>query len=80
MQLSEQEVVRRQSMEQLQEIGVNPYPAARFEVNFKTTDFTTSDYKQQLSEYLPTVQNVAADKGAELMELILKNKFKANPA
>ena len=77
MQLSEQEVVRRQSMEQLEQLGVNPYPAARFEVNFKTTDYTTAHYKRQLSEYLSTIKNVGADKGGALMELILKNKFKA---
>jgi len=41
MQLSEQEVIRRQSMEQLEAMGVDPYPAARFEVNFKTTDYVT---------------------------------------
>jgi len=77
MQLSEQEVVRRQSMEQLEEMGVNPYPAARFEVDFKTTDYTTVDFKQALAEYLGGIKNVGADKGTELMELVLKNKFKA---
>ena len=32
-QLSEQEVLRRQSLKALRELGINPYPAARFEVN-----------------------------------------------
>ncbi len=77
MQLSEQEVIRRQSMDKLAEMGIEPYPAARFEVNFKTTDYTTADYKQALSEYLGSAKNVGSDKGAELMGLVLKNKFKA---
>ena len=33
MQLSEQEVIRRQSLEALIKLGINPYPAELFEVN-----------------------------------------------
>ncbi len=33
MQLSEQEVIRRQSLEELQKLGINPYPADLFEIN-----------------------------------------------
>ncbi|HQQ96505.1 MAG TPA: lysine--tRNA ligase [Cyclobacteriaceae bacterium] len=33
MHLSEQEVIRRQSLEELQKLGINPYPADLFEVN-----------------------------------------------
>ena len=33
MQLSEQEIIRRQSLEQLQKLGINPYPADLFEIN-----------------------------------------------
>ncbi|MFM7430568.1 MAG: lysine--tRNA ligase [Flammeovirgaceae bacterium] len=32
MQLSEQEIIRRQSMEELQKLGINPYPPELFEV------------------------------------------------
>ena len=31
--LSEQEIVRRESLQQLRDLGVDPYPAAMFEVN-----------------------------------------------
>ena len=31
-QLSEQEVLRRQSLAELRRLGIDPYPAARFEV------------------------------------------------
>ncbi|MCK5679054.1 MAG: lysine--tRNA ligase, partial [Flavobacteriaceae bacterium] len=30
MQLSEQEIVRRESLQKLRNIGINPYPAAQF--------------------------------------------------
>ena len=33
IELSEQEQLRRQSLAALRELGINPYPAARFEVN-----------------------------------------------
>ena len=33
MQLSEQELVRREKLRQLRELGINPYPADLFPVN-----------------------------------------------
>ncbi len=33
MQLSEQEIIRRQGLEELQKLGINPYPADLFEIN-----------------------------------------------
>lgn len=33
MQLSEQEIIRREKLTQLQEMGIDPYPAAEFEIN-----------------------------------------------
>jgi lysyl-tRNA synthetase, class II len=38
MQLSEQEVIRRQSKEELEKLGINPYPAELFEVNASSAD------------------------------------------
>ena len=32
-ELSEQEIVRRESLQKLRELGVNPYPADTFDVN-----------------------------------------------
>ena len=39
MQLSEQESIRRQSMEELNKLGINPYPAELFEVNITADGF-----------------------------------------
>ncbi|MDR2955298.1 MAG: lysine--tRNA ligase [Prevotella sp.] len=33
LELSEQEIIRRQSLEELRELGIEPYPAALYEVN-----------------------------------------------
>ena len=38
MQLSEQEIIRRQSREELIKLGVNPYPADLFEINTTASD------------------------------------------
>ena len=37
-ELSEQEVVRREALEQLRALGIEPYPADLFEVNVKSTE------------------------------------------
>ena len=38
LELSEQEIVRRQSLQELRNIGINPYPAAEFPTNAYSTD------------------------------------------
>ncbi|MBS1489302.1 MAG: lysine--tRNA ligase [Bacteroidetes bacterium] len=39
MNLSEQEVIRRQSMDELNKLGINPYPAPLFEVTISANEF-----------------------------------------
>ena len=36
--LSEQELIRREKLEELKKIGINPYPAAQFHVDFYASD------------------------------------------
>ena len=36
--LSEQEIIRREKLEELKELGINPYPAAQFHVTFYASD------------------------------------------
>lgn len=38
LELSEQEIIRRQSLEELRQMGINPYPAAEFPTNAFSTD------------------------------------------
>lgn len=38
LELSEQEVIRRQSLEEMRALGINPYPAALYDVNAYSTD------------------------------------------
>ncbi|HHT33942.1 MAG TPA: lysine--tRNA ligase, partial [Bacteroidales bacterium] len=41
-ELSEQEIIRRQSLEELRKLGVEPYPAALYEVNAWSADIKES--------------------------------------
>ena len=45
LELSEQEIGRRQSLQELREMGINPYPAAEFPTNAYSTDI-----KEQFNE------------------------------
>ncbi|MBQ0016059.1 MAG: lysine--tRNA ligase, partial [Bacteroidales bacterium] len=38
MELTEQEQIRRNSLQELKNLGINPYPAALYEVNAKSTE------------------------------------------
>ena len=38
MELSEQELVRRQSLQAMRDLGIDPYPAAEYEVTGHSTD------------------------------------------
>ncbi|OPB99153.1 lysine--tRNA ligase [Elizabethkingia meningoseptica] len=38
MQLTEQEIIRREKLQQLRQMGIEPYPAAEFEVNTNTRE------------------------------------------
>ncbi len=53
LELSEQEIIRRQSLDELRQVGVEPYPAAKYEVNAWSTDikseFTDEADRRQIS-------------------------------
>jgi len=46
LELSEQEIVRRQSLQSLREMGIDPYPAAEFPTNAFSTDIK-DDFKDE---------------------------------
>lgn len=49
-QLSEQEIVRRQKLEQLRALGIEPYPAAEFNVNVTAKDIK-ENYERDKTSY-----------------------------
>ena len=50
MQLSEQEIIRRQSLKELEKLGINPYPAELFEINVSAANIH-EHYTNQKIEY-----------------------------
>lgn len=50
MQLSEQEIIRRQAKEELEKLGINPYPAELFEVNVSAREIL-ENYPRHKSDY-----------------------------
>src|SRR5690349_5869553 len=50
MSLSEQELVRRQAKEELEKLGINPYPAELFEVNASAKEIL-ENYERHKSDY-----------------------------
>lgn len=50
MQLSEQEILRRKSKEELEKLGINPYPAELFEVNASAKEIL-ENYERHKSDY-----------------------------
>ena len=52
--MSEQEIIRRQKLEQLRAMGINPYPADEFKVN-TTADKIKREYRESHSEFFEDV-------------------------
>lgn len=50
MQLSEQEIIRRQAKEELEKLGIDPYPAELFEVNASASEIL-ENYERHKSDY-----------------------------
>jgi len=53
-ELSEQEIVRRTSMQKMKEMGIDPYPAAEFPVNVSTSEIK-ENYSPELNNYQEVV-------------------------
>jgi len=50
MQLSEQEIIRRQKLEEFEKLGIDPYPAELFDVNASAREIL-ENYERQKSDY-----------------------------
>ena len=78
MQRSEQEIVRREAMQALRDLGVEPYPAAGFAVNFSTKDFKTANFDELLIKDLASLAKVGEAGAKKLMELFKAKKFRTS--
>ncbi|MFK7982844.1 MAG: lysine--tRNA ligase [Saprospiraceae bacterium] len=76
--LSEQELVRRESLQKIKDLGINPFPAAEVKVNFKTTEFTSVDFFANLVKEVEKLKGVGAVKAKQIAEFLTKNKFRVS--
>ncbi|MBQ1883829.1 MAG: lysine--tRNA ligase [Bacteroidales bacterium] len=51
IELSEQEQIRRQSLQKLRDLGIEPYPAPKYDVNIHTDEFKEKFAHLQVEEY-----------------------------
>ena len=75
--LSDQELVRRENLTKIAELGFNPFPAEKFVIDFKSTDYTTEDYHRDLAKRLEELKGVGAVGAAKLRDALFANRFKA---
>ena len=76
LNLSDQDVVRYENLEKIKELGIDPFPAEQFLVNFSTVDYTTEKYKKAFIKGLEALKNIGSAKAEELAEAVFNNKFR----
>jgi len=76
--LTDQEVVRRENLQKIEDLGFNPFPAEKVEVNFKTTDYTTPEYQDLLAKKLEELKGVGPVGAANLRDALFANKFRTS--
>jgi lysyl-tRNA synthetase class 2 len=79
MQLSEQEIIRRESLEKIKNLGFDPFPAEAFTVNFKSNEITTEEYKKALTSKLEEIKGIDAEKAAVLRDALYKSRGRVAP-
>ena len=78
MQLSDQEQVRRDALQKIRDLGINPFPAEQYPIDLKTTDFTSADFLKNLEKELTNIKGVGETGAAKWSEVLRGNKFRAN--
>ena len=59
MQLSEQEIVRRENLQKIKDLGIDPFPAAAFPVNVKAQEILdVQDSLDELEKLDPRLRQV----------------------
>jgi lysyl-tRNA synthetase class 2 len=77
MQLSEQEIVRRENLAKIRELGFDPYPPEQFTVNFQTTEITTKIFQDNLAKKLEAIKDIGPEKAKQLRDGLFQSRGKA---
>ena len=77
MSLSEQEIVRRENLEKIRALGIDPFPAAKFEVNYQSTNFSTEEYQEALAKKLEEIKGIGPEGAVKLRDALFKTRGKS---
>lgn len=75
-QLSEQEIVRREALQSLRDLGVDPFPAEKFDVNFRSRDFTTPQFQKNMTSLIGNIKGISPEQSVSIKDILLQNKFR----
>ena len=78
MSLSEQEIVRRENLQKIRDLGFDPFPAEQYEVNFTSTEITTEFYQANLAKKLEEIKGIGGKTARELRDAIFKSRGKVS--
>lgn len=79
MQLSEQEIVRRENLQKIKDLGFNPFPAEEFKLDFRSDEITTEQYQSALARSLELIRGVGPEQSVKLMHALFKSRGKTAP-
>lgn len=68
MARTEQEMIRRENLEKIRELGFDPFPAIHFEQNFRSDQITTEIFHQRLVQKLEEIRGIGPEKARQLAE------------
>jgi len=79
MQLSEQEIIRRENLDKIKALGFEPFPPEAFDVNFKTSEITTEEYTKKLTRQLEEIKGIGPEKATVLRDALYKSRGRVAP-
>ncbi|MCR9289342.1 MAG: lysine--tRNA ligase [Bacteroidetes bacterium] len=76
MQLSEQEIVRRDNLQKIKDLGFDPYPANEVDIDFKSTDITTEIFHKNLVKKLEEIKGLGSVGAEKLKTALFENRYR----
>jgi lysyl-tRNA synthetase class 2 len=76
MQLSDQEIQRRENLQKIKDLGFDPFPAAAFDIDFQTDEITTAVFQAALAKQLETIKGIGPEKAVQLRDGMFKSRGK----
>ena len=75
--LTDQEQIRRENLDRIRELGFDPFPAERYDVDFKTSEIDTAEFQRRLAKQLEQLKQVGPKKAETLRDALFANRFSA---